>query len=164
MGWGGHHHTPCGGSAISPQFQDREKDHLQKADEELLQQEGSGLQSFQILVVDQIERGWLVEVMAVGEEKPASVDFHQLFGDFILNFKPRRRRLFNSSFPISDCIGLDLRVERVLELQLSSSWKVSSPSVRIRRNLWRSDCFNGRQKRSCKNLINKFVQFVLLIR
>ena len=67
-------------------------------------------------MVDQIERGWLVEVMAVGEEKPASVVFHQLFGDFILNYKPRRRRLFNSSFPISDCIGLDSRVERVLEL------------------------------------------------
>ena len=41
----------------------------------------------QDLVVDQMEMGWLVEVMAVGEKKPASVVFHQLFGDFILNFK-----------------------------------------------------------------------------
>ena len=68
------------------------------------------------LVIEQMEFGWVVEVMAVGENLQPSVVFHQLFGDFILNFKPRRRRLFNSSFPISDCIGLDLRVERVLEL------------------------------------------------
>ena len=40
------------------------------------------------LVVEQMEIGLLVEVMAVDGNKPLpSVVFHQLFGDFILNFK-----------------------------------------------------------------------------
>ena len=40
------------------------------------------------LVVEQMEMGLLVEVMAVDGNKPVpSVVFHQLFGDFILNFK-----------------------------------------------------------------------------
>ena len=39
------------------------------------------------LVIEQMEFGWVVEVMAVGQNQEPSVLFHQLFGDFILNFK-----------------------------------------------------------------------------